>query len=111
MTAKIIHFPGMERLRRAEFVTSEQLRGRMGRFAITDAVMMHFPDQVMEIMGHCIIFAAKRCDAHGVTIYVAMSMGFDQVEPGAYPSYEWQIAGGKWRPLRLSMPEPHGHGD
>lgn len=109
MTAKIITFPGMERLRGAGGVTAEQLRGRCGRFAITDAVIFTFPDQVMEIMGNCIVFAARRCDAHGVTTYIAMSMGFDPVEPGQYPAYEWQRVEGKWKPLRLSMPGPHGH--
>lgn len=107
MTADIHRFPGMERLRLRPRLTIEDLRGRIGRFALADGVIAGWPEAVMKIMGSCIVVAAGRCEQHGSTTYVALCPEFDQLPleqaQGPYPAYEWRFDDlrGCWRPYRL----------
>lgn len=98
MNDNVVPFP---KLHRSQGVTIEQLRGRVGRFAITDDSIKICPDMVLMVMGRVIVLQVGRCE-HGSYIYLAMSPDFDVIEHGETPpGYDWIFHDGAPRAHRI----------
>lgn len=102
-TDKVVNFPRSPLTRPR--LTIERLRGRLGRFAISDQVIEHMPDTVLLVMSQVIVLQAARCPTHqGHIIYFAICEHFDPIADGdQYPAYEWRFEDGRMRPYRLNL--------
>lgn len=84
-------------------VTFEQLRGRLGRFAIPDAWVQEYPSIALEIMSQVVVLRAGHCSygGHEHTIYIAISALFDLVPDSTPGDYEWVQRDGCMVPIRF----------
>lgn len=82
-------------------VTIEKLRGRLGRFTLSDESVQVWPDLVLMVMAQVIVLQAGRCE-HWATEYLAISEQFAVVDGvDNPPMYEWVCEKGLMRARRL----------
>ena len=99
----VVRFPRSPLLRPR--LSVERLRGRLGRFGISDHVIEYMPDTVLLVMSQVIVLQAARCPTHqGHIIYFGICEHFDPIVDGdQYPAYEWRFEKGCMRPYRLNL--------